>query len=99
MTAVEAGPAAPTALRGLDGIVQCRPLPASTQRALFVRLLLGGASPGEWLHAWSAWRRIDGRLVARRRDPLSFFPATEPGALLAQVAVWHERGLEVFAGT
>jgi hypothetical protein len=94
----ETGPAAPVALRGLDGVVQRRSLPASAHRALFARLVLAGASPGDWLHAWPARRRADGRLVARRRDPLTFRPADELDALLAAVGLWHARGLEVFAG-
>jgi hypothetical protein len=94
----ETGPAAPVVLRGLDGVIQRRPLPASAHRALYVRLLLGGAQPGEWLHAWPARRRADGRLIARRRDPLTFRRADEVDALLLQAAVWHQRGQEVFAG-
>jgi RepB DNA-primase from phage plasmid len=91
-------PAAPVAVRGLDGVVQRRPLPATAHRALFARLVLSGAEPGEWLHVWAARRRTDGRLLARRRDPLTFRRAEEIEALLRQAGVWHGRGLEVFAG-
>src|SRR5688572_25143797 len=98
MTARELGPAAAVAVRGLDGVVQRRALPASAHRALFARLLLAGAPADQWLHVWPARRRADGRLIARRRDPLTFRRGDDLDALLAQAAVWHGRGLEVFAG-
>jgi hypothetical protein len=96
--APESGPAARVALRGLDGVVQRRPLPASAHRALFARLLFATVTPDEWVHAWPGRRAGGGRLVARRRDPLAFRRAEELEALLVQAAVWHRRGLEVFAG-